>query len=938
MNKFLLVATYCITLFYTAHAQYQTHWGKSITSSDDFRITDMCVDNSGNVYTIGTFDGTMDLDPGPGVYNITGPLNISRSHVFLQKLDASGNFVWGKLIPMNDAPSFRTNIAVDNQQNVYCSGNFAGTVDFDLGPGVHYLTQRSNYRDQFLLKLNANGDFVWVKQWGATGVFGAYGSQLTVNNDGNIQLLGQFVGTIDLDPGAGVSNFTSTSLNNSSIVSLNSNGDFLWARYLPTFARSITHTSTNELLIAGHFTGTVDFDLGAGVHNVTAGGTQDGYVLKLTNSGDFVSVGTFVGNIYPRKIAVDINDNTLVCGYFNDAVDLDPSASVHNLTTTATSAFIVKLNASGGFMWGKKPDSPNPTDGSFVTTDNSGNVYMVGGMGDSTAFNPGISPAIFTNSSSSDAYIVRFLPDGTINSAMGFGSSTSDACFGASVHKATGDLYVNGTFTNTMNIDFSGGNMPLVTSSRACFTLKISPECNPVNGTDTRSECAPFIWIDGNTYSTSNTTATHTITGGAVNGCDSIVTLNLTINQPTASSTTITDCGQYTWAANNQTYTTSGTYTHVIPNANNCDSTITLNLTINQPTASSITITDCGQYTWAANNQTYTTSGTYTHVIPNANNCDSTITLNLTINQPTSSSTTVTECGQYTWAANNQTYTTSGTYTHVIPNANNCDSTITLNLTINQPTSSSTTITDCGQYTWAANNQTYTTSGTYTHVIPNVNNCDSTITLNLTINQPTSSTLTQTACGSYTLNGQTYTISGIYTQVISNAANCDSTITLNLTINNVNTTVTASGIVLTATQSGATYQWIDCDNNDAPIAGATGQSFTSTQNGNYAVTITANGCTETSDCMPVNSVGIETLEQNGWSVYPNPGNGMFTLKGTISGNPQISVMNVLGQVINAPISTSGETISLDLTTEPAGMYLVKIELSNQSHIIQVIKK
>ena len=773
MNKIIFIVASCIALLSKAHAQYQTHWGKSITSSDDFRVTDMCVDNSGNVYTIGTFDGIMDLDPGPGVYNVTGPFNISRSHAFLQKLDASGNFVWGKLIPMNDAPSFRMNIAVDNQQNVYCSGNFAGTVDFDLGPGVHYLTQRSNYRDQFLLKLNATGDFVWVKQWGATGVFGAYGSQLTVDNNGNIQLLGQFVGTIDLDPGAGVSNFTSTSLNHSSIVSLNSNGDFLWARYLPAFAKSIAHTSTNELLITGYFTDTVDFDLGAGVHNMTAGGTQDGYVLKLTNSGDFVSVGAFVGNIYPREIAVDINDNILICGYFNTAVDLDPSSAVHNLTTTATAAFIVKLNASGGFMWGKNPNSPNPSNGSFVTTDNNGNVYMVGAIGDSTAFNPGISPAIFTNSGSSDAYIVSFLPDGTINSAIGFGSITVDACFAVGVHKATGDLYLNGTFTNNMNIDFSGGNMPLFTSERACFTLKISPECNPVTSTDMRSECAPFVWIDGNTYNTNNMTATYTITGGAANGCDSIVTLNLTIRQPSASSTTVTECEQYTWTANNQTYTASGTYTHVIPNMDNCDSTITLNLTIKQPSASSTTVTECEQYTWTANNQTYTASGTYTHVIPNMDNCDSTITLNLTIHS-------------------------------------------------------------------------------------------------------------------------------------------------------VNAVIIVSGTSLTANQSGATYQWIDCDNSNSPVPGATSQSFTPTANGNYAVRVTFNNCTETSDCIAVSSVGIESLQQENWSVYPNPSNGLFTVSSSFElNNHVIEVYSALGELVYSEI-LSGKSLLIDLREQPSGMYTIRV--------------
>ena len=300
-----------------------------------------------------------------------------------------------------------------------------------------------------------------------------------------------------------------------------------------------------------------------------------------------------------------------------------------------------------------------------------------------------------------------------------------------------------------------------------------------------------------------------------------------------------------------------------------------------------------------------------------------------------------TACGSFTWTAGNgQTYNTSTTATHTFIGgaANGCDSIVTLNLTVNQPTNSSFAVTECEPYTWPLNNQTYTTSGAYTHVIPNANNCDSTITLNLTINQPTSSTITQTACGSYTLNGQTYTSSGTYTQVVSNAASCDSTITLNLTINDVNATVTASGIVLTVSQSGATYQWIDCDNNDTPIAGATSQSFTPTQNGNYAVTITANGCTETSDCMPVNSVGIETVEQNDWSVYPNPGNGLFMVQGESLSTATIKVMNYLGQELTPATTFSNDILTIDLGQEASGVYLLEIYDGKSSITIRLLKQ
>jgi hypothetical protein len=137
-------------------------------------------------------------------------------------------------------------------------------------------------------------------------------------------------------------------------------------------------------------------------------------------------------------------------------------------------------------------------------------------------------------------------------------------------------------------------------------------------------------------------------------------------------------------------------------------------------------------------------------------------------------------CGSYTW--NGTTYIQSGQYSFQTTSANGCDSTATLNLTIHQPTTSSTSYTACGNYSWNGNN--YIQSGQYTFLTTNAQGCDSTATLNLTINQPTSATQNQSAIDNYTwpVNGQTYTQSGIYTAVIPNAAGCDSTITLNLSM------------------------------------------------------------------------------------------------------------------------------------------------------------
>ena len=106
---------------------------------------------------------------------------------------------------------------------------------------------------------------------------------------------------------------------------------------------------------------------------------------------------------------------------------------------------------------------------------------------------------------------------------------------------------------------------------------------NSVSGTDTQIACGSYTWIDGNTYTASNNSATFTIPNGSVNGCDSIVTLDLTINNSVSGTDTQVACGSFTWIDGN-TYNTSNnsaTFNIIGGAANGCDSIVTLDLTIN---------------------------------------------------------------------------------------------------------------------------------------------------------------------------------------------------------------------------------------------------------------------------------------------------------------------------------------------------------------------
>ena len=238
----------------------------------------------------------------------------------------------------------------------------------------------------------------------------------------------------------------------------------------------------------------------------------------------------------------------------------------------------------------------------------------------------------------------------------------------------------------------------------------------------TESACSFFVFGED----TLRTSGTFTRTSG-----DTLYTLNLTIKNATTGSETVSNCGAFKWETTGETYTQSGTYTEVLQNAAGCDSTVTLNLTIKDATSGSEIVSNCGAYKWETTGETYTQSGTYTEVLQNAAGCDSTVTLNLTIKAATSGSETVSNCGAYKWETTGETYIQSGTYTGVVPNAAGCDSTITLNLTILSKSSHTVTVATCVPYSW--NNKTYTKSGTYWFITKNSKGCDSIVKLVLTI-------------------------------------------------------------------------------------------------------------------------------------------------------------------------------------------------------------
>jgi len=270
----------------------------------------------------------------------------------------------------------------------------------------------------------------------------------------------------------------------------------------------------------------------------------------------------------------------------------------------------------------------------------------------------------------------------------------------------------------------------------------------------------------------------------------------------------------------------------------------------------------------------------------------------------------------------------------------------TVNVVQCNPSTGTDTQAACNSYTWIDGN-TYTSNNntaTFNIVGGAANGCDSLVTLDLTIVNSTTGTDTRTECNSYTwIDGNTYTSNNNTAtfNIVGGAANgCDSLVTLDLTINTVDTGTTTDGITITSNATGASYQWLDCDNSLASISGETGQSFTPSSNGNYAVEVTINACTDTSSCTAITPVGvIENHFGNSLIVYPNPSNGNINIVlGAIYPTIITKVLSANGMAISTKEFNNSGTINFDIEGE-SGYYFVEITASgNKKAVIKILKQ
>jgi uncharacterized repeat protein (TIGR03803 family) len=523
-------------------------------------------------------------------------------------------------------------------------------------------------------------------------------------------------------------------------------------------------------------------------------------------------------------------------------------------------------------------------------------------------------------------------------------------CFGDSI-------IVNGTTYNANNLtgtEVFTGVGPHYCDSTVTVSITILPQ---LTSTHYDTVCyGGSIIVNGTTYDANNLTGTEVFSNIGQSNCDSTVTISLTVLPQLTGTHNETVCYGDNIVVNGTTYDANNlTGTEVFANIGqyNCDSTVTVSLTVLPQLTSVHNETVCYGDSIVVNGTTYDANNlTGTEVFSNIgqNNCDSIVTVSLTVLPQLIGTHNETVCFGDSIIVNGITYNANNpTGTELFTNigAYNCDSLFVVSLTILPELTGTYTETVCYGESIIVNGTTYDSNNlTGTEVFTGIgpNNCDSTVAVTLTILPELTGTYTETVCygESIIVNGTTYdsnnlTGSEIFTGIGPN--NCDSTVAVTLTIiPAIDVTVTKTSPTITANQTGATYQWLDCNNNNSVIVGATSRTYSATANGDYAVEITMGNCTDTSTCTKITSIGIlENIQFNQVSIYPNPSKGNVNIELGNLNDVTVKVYNASGQLIYKKEDINSPLFQFHLN-QSAGLYFIEIAIDGNSHQYQFIIK
>ncbi|MCB9223410.1 MAG: T9SS type A sorting domain-containing protein [Crocinitomicaceae bacterium] len=523
-------------------------WSGNITGIDNDLYTDIYVHDNGDMFLTGSFRNNVDLDPGPGslIFN-----SLDEEDGFLVKMDLSGNVVWAKIIE-GYGEQRATSLTVNSVGEIILLGLFADSADFDPGPGIFQMNStNAGTLDIFLEKLDASGNFIWAKSFGGTWSAGA--TQVIVDNNDNIIITGSVSGQTDLDPGAGIDFYSSADANDFFVSKFDSAGNYLWGHATGgssvDYGEGIAIDSENNIYCAVRYQHQFDAKPGPDSLMIINQGSMDGLILKLNENGNFIWVYEIAGSGWDscEKIIIDGNDQIFVAGEYGDSVDFDPTL-VENWSSAALGFqdnFVLKMDTSKNLCWVNTYGSISQDYSWGFDVTNDGFIAACGHLSASCDFDTGPGNYILTNSGVyQNSFLTTFrdLNYCNINNGITFSNNTLTAEETGATYQwinCTDESLIVGETSKNYVVTAPGIYAAIIYKGCCIDTTACVSVCPTSSGIDYQTACKTYSWLDGNTYTSSNNTAIFNLVGGAMNGCDSIIYLNLTINNVSDLNTSI---------------------------------------------------------------------------------------------------------------------------------------------------------------------------------------------------------------------------------------------------------------------------------------------------------------------------------------------------------------------------------------------------------------
>lgn len=816
---------------------------------------------------------------------------------YLQKRNSEGTILWTKNWESEENQNLVATVTLDDDNNIIVSGSFKDTIDFDPGPGVFelYPSGVNSNVDMFVVKLNADGEFIWAiatagsddyHQW-------ARGRSVQVDSENNIFIAGTFEGTIDFDPGPDLATLYCPSgilihSQDGFVLKLTPGGEYIWVKHLiyggdNFLVHDMDISGSDELHITGCFDTSVDFDPGPDHYYMTPDGeSRDLFILKLSNDGEFIwadHYGDYAAE--GKSIATTQSGEVVITGFVLGETDFDPSdeelligAYLHY------NGYILKLTIDGEYMWAK-PIAGGDVKSNAIALDEFDNSYITGKFSDEIDIDPGEAEIHYSSLGVDDAFIIKL--DSSSNfvwgTTLGSAANENGRCI---VSTEPGKIIVTGRFFDTLDFDPGLDTVEIAPtgSDSSCYLLQLE-QCEPLISYDTISSCDPYTWVNDVTYTSNREIG---LIKQLEESCDSIYYLNYTRLPSYDTTYSPSSCTAYEWI-DGIFYDHDTIVSIVYENIHGCDSTLFLDFDYIEPDIYAESLVTCEPYVWL-DGETYYEDTLLTFTYTSDDGCDSVRTMDLEF--------------------------------PYIPY--------------------SISASDCYSYTWI-DGITYYTDTLVIDTLDNPFGCDTIAVLNLNIEDEITTILSEVStCFSYAwVDGVTYTNDTLVSTLISDPFDCDTLKTLDLEITTVNTEISLVIDQFTAEEEDASYSWINCADFSI-IPGENEQTFSPDEFGTYAVIIEKDGCIDTSECLLffIDDASIATNLMDKISLYPNPGTSEFNLTLPPNQNLEIEIFDLEGRQVAYVNSVNQEKLTFDLAAE-AGVYLILITSETDTRSLKLIK-